>query len=48
MWDDLCEESFIELEKKLTYAQVLIFLNPSESFVVYRDASMMGLGGVLV
>lgn len=27
---------------------VLILPNPSESFIVYCDASMMGLGGVLM
>lgn len=48
VWDALCEESFIELKKKLMSAPVLIFPNPSESFVVYCDASMMGLGGVLM
>jgi hypothetical protein len=29
-------------------AQILISTNPSESFVVYSDASKMGLGGVLM
>ena len=43
-----CEESFIELKKKLTTAPILIFPNPSGSFVVYCDASKMGLGGVLM
>jgi len=33
---------------QLTLAPVLIFLNPKESFVVYCDASKMGLGGVLM
>lgn len=48
VWDALCEEIFIELKKKLTYAPILILPNPSESFVVYCDASMMGLSGVLM
>lgn len=48
MWDVLCEESFIELKKKLAFAPILILSNPSEFFVVYCNASMMGLTGVLV
>ena len=48
MWDVTCEESFVELKNKLMIAPVLILLNPTESFVVYCDASNMGLGGVLI
>lgn len=48
MWDVACEEIFIELKKKLTNAPVLILLNPCESFVLYYDASKMGLDGVLM
>ncbi|XP_058762909.1 uncharacterized protein LOC131636300 [Vicia villosa] len=48
VWDAACEESFEELKKKLTTAPVLILPNPSEPFVVYCDASKMGLGGVLM
>jgi len=36
------------LKKRLTSASVLILPNPKESFVVYCDASKMGLGGVLM
>jgi hypothetical protein len=43
-----CENSFQELKKKLMSAPILISTNPSESFVVYYDASKMGLGGVLM
>jgi len=43
-----CEKSFQELKKRLTSAPVLILPNPKESFVVYCDASKMGLGGVLM
>jgi len=35
------------VKKRLTSARVLILPNPKESFVVYCDASKMGLGGVL-
>ncbi|XP_058741477.1 uncharacterized protein LOC131613856 [Vicia villosa] len=48
VWDAACEESFEELKKKLTAAPVLILPNPSEPFVVYCNASKMGLGGVLM
>jgi len=46
VWDSKCESSFLELKKRLTSALVLILLNPKEYFVVYCDASKMGLGGV--
>ena len=48
VWDVACEESFVELKKKLTNAPVLVLPNPNESFVVYCDASKMRLGGVLM
>ncbi|WJX40137.1 hypothetical protein P8452_27643 [Trifolium repens] len=40
--------SFQELKRRLTTAPVLILPNAKESFVVYCDASKMGLGGVLM
>lgn len=43
-----CEERFIELKKKLTTALVLILSSIIEPFIVYCDASKMGLGGVLM
>ncbi|MCI68145.1 ABC transporter C family member 12-like, partial [Trifolium medium] len=36
--------SFQELKKRLTTAPVLILSDAKESFVVYCDASKMGLG----
>jgi len=48
VWDSECENSFLELKKRLISAPVLILPNPEESFVVYCDASKMGLGGVLM
>ena len=48
VWDVKCEESFVELKKRLTTAPILILPNPEEPFVVYCDASKMGLGGVLM
>ena len=48
VWDAKCKKSFQELKKRLTSAPVLILLKLKESFVVYCDASKMGLGGVLM
>ncbi|XP_050896958.1 uncharacterized protein LOC127103768 [Lathyrus oleraceus] len=48
VWDVRCEESFLELKKRLTTAPILILPNPEEPFVVYCDASKMGLRGVLM
>jgi len=48
VWGAKCEKSFLELKKRLTLAPVLILPNLMESFVVYCDASKMGLGGVLM
>ena len=48
VWDVACEESFVERKKRLMTAPVLILPNLDESFVVYCDASKMGLGGVLM
>lgn len=36
------------MKKRLTSTPVLIFPNPKQCFVVYYDASLMGLGGVLM
>ncbi|XP_058734258.1 uncharacterized protein LOC131605987 [Vicia villosa] len=48
VWDVKCEESFVELKKRLIMAPILILPNPEEAFVFYCDASKMGLGGVLM
>ncbi|XP_050917840.1 uncharacterized protein LOC127135066 [Lathyrus oleraceus] len=48
IWTAQCEASFQELKRRLTIAPVLILPNPSEPFVVSCDASLMGLGGVLM
>ena len=47
VWDAQCESSFRTLKERLTIAPVLVLPDPSEPFVVYCDASKMGLGGVL-
>ena len=48
VWDVRCEESFNELKKRLTLTPILTLPKPKESFVVYCDACLMGLGGVLM
>ncbi|XP_050897480.1 uncharacterized protein LOC127104338 [Lathyrus oleraceus] len=48
LWDSLYELSFIELKKKMMSAPILTLLNPSESFVMYCVAWMIGLGGLLM
>jgi len=48
VWDTQCENSFNELKQRLTTAPILILPKPDEPFVVYCDASNLGLGGVLM
>lgn len=47
-WSDTCEVSFLELKHRLTTAPVLTLPSGPEGFVVYCDASRMGLGCVLM
>ena len=47
-WSDKCEASFMELKKRLTTAPVLTVLDGEGGFVVYSDASLVGLGCVLM
>jgi len=48
VWDTQCESSLCTLKKRLTTALVLVLPNLSKPFVMYCDASKMGLGGVLM
>ena len=48
VWDVQCEESFAELKKRLMSTPILMLHNPGEPFVVYCNASKMGLGVVLM
>nr|KYP39237.1 Retrovirus-related Pol polyprotein from transposon 17.6 [Cajanus cajan] len=48
VWDSRCEESFLELKRRLTSAPVLVLPDPSKTFKVFCDASKLGLGGVLM
>ncbi|WMV25313.1 hypothetical protein MTR67_018698 [Solanum verrucosum] len=47
-WTDECERSFQTLKYKLVFAHILSLPNGLEGFVVYCDASRVGLGCVLM
>nr|XP_009769096.1 PREDICTED: uncharacterized protein LOC104220007 [Nicotiana sylvestris] len=47
-WSDACERSFQGLKSRLTTAPVLALSEGIEGFVVYCDASRVGLGCVLM
>ena len=48
VWTPKCETSFQELKERLTSAPILTLPNGKDGFVVYTDASRMGLGCVLM
>ena len=48
VWSVVCEKSFHELKELLTSAPVLALPNETDGFVVYCDASYIGLGCVLM
>ncbi|WMV45552.1 hypothetical protein MTR67_038937, partial [Solanum verrucosum] len=47
-WSEACEKSFQKLKKWLTTAPVLTLPEGTQGFVVYCDASRVGLGCVLM
>ena len=47
-WSEKCERAFQELKKALTSAPILAMPEPSADFVVCTDASLDGLGAVLM
>jgi len=47
-WSDECEKSFLELKAMLTNAPVLVLPEEGEPYTVYTDASIVGLGCVLM
>lgn len=47
-WSDACEVSFKKLKDKLTSTLVLTLPEGNEGFMVYCDASQVGLGCVLI
>ncbi|WMV29678.1 hypothetical protein MTR67_023063 [Solanum verrucosum] len=48
VWSEACEKSFQELKDRHTYARVLTSPEGTDGFVVYCDASRVGLGCVLM
>lgn len=48
IWSDECEECFQELKQRLVSAPVLTLPKESEKFVIFSDASLQGLGCVLM
>ncbi|XP_074374170.1 uncharacterized protein LOC141714555 [Apium graveolens] len=48
IWTEKCEEIFQELKKRLVSAPVLAFPDETRNFVIYGDASLKGLGCVLM
>ena len=47
-WDENCEQSFQQLKYCLTHAPVLTLPDNSGNFEIYSDASLNGLGCVLM
>ncbi|KAG8491589.1 hypothetical protein CXB51_014771 [Gossypium anomalum] len=47
-WTEKCQQSFDKLKTLLTKAPVLVQPKPGKEFVIYSDASMNGLGCVLM
>ena len=48
LWSESCEKSFQELKTRLTSAPILTLPDGVDGFVVYCDASRVGLGCVLM
>ncbi|WMV18994.1 hypothetical protein MTR67_012379 [Solanum verrucosum] len=47
-WSEACEKIFQELKDRLTFAPVMTLSKGTNGFVVYCDASRVGLGCVLI
>lgn len=47
-WFDACEKSFQELKTRVTTAPIFTLLDGTKNFVIYCDASRVGLGYVLM
>ena len=47
-WNDPCEKTFQELKRRLTTAPILIVLEQRQKYTMYYDASVDGLGCVLM
>ena len=47
-WIEKCDRSFQELKHRLTTAPTLTLPIEDEDFIIYSDASKLGLGAVLM
>ena len=47
-WNDLCEQAFQELKRRLTTTPILIVPERGQRYTMYCDASNDGLGCVLM
>src|SRR4051812_21363936 len=47
-WSEKEEDSFQTFKTKLTYAPMLVLMDISKDFVIYCDASLQGIGCVLM
>lgn len=48
LWSDVCEGSFVKLKDTLNFAPILTLFYGTEGFVVYYDASRVGLNYVFM
>lgn len=48
VWSEKCKQSFQELKDRLVFVSVLTIPDGLEGFVIYSDASNLGLGCVLM
>ncbi|XP_062103165.1 uncharacterized protein LOC133814184 [Humulus lupulus] len=48
IWMEVCEESFMELNNRLTNAPILTIPNGTDEFEIFCAASKMGLGAMLM
>ncbi len=47
VWGDDCEQAFLALKKALVHPPVLVYPTRERQFVLFMDASNMGMGAVL-
>ena len=48
VWSDQCEQSFKKLKERLISAPILTLPTSGKEFIIYSDASLHGLGCVLM
>lgn len=48
VWDETCEKAFFILKDKLSFAYILILPELGKGYMIYYDASRLGLRNVLM